>query len=207
MPHLEALRLGTISDLQKRSLSTDLTQELGFWIRFRPPIEGVRLLRNSQAVTRFAPPLAFDFVDLPSIDGLPTPTPVASPSRCEDRRSSAAGPFSGGTKEAKPTEIRHLFQFSSLSETPRVSTLRAPLGGRNRAPSLKSFIPAELPASALAALARGSRGAGKKIAVGAEKPACRVPPGDAMLRGSCRFFGAGVSSSAAGAERRGGLRR
>jgi hypothetical protein len=73
MPHFEALRLGTISDRHKQSLKTDLTRELRFGIRARYPIGGFRLLRKTTAAARFAPRLTFDFVDLPSIDGLPTP--------------------------------------------------------------------------------------------------------------------------------------
>ena len=101
----------------------------------------------------------------------PPLTPVAFHICCEDRRLSAAGPFSGGTKEAKPTEIRHIFQFSSLSDTPRVSTLRTPHWQRNNPPSLKSFNSAEARAgvclAALAAPRRNRRGGRKTCAPGA----------------------------------------
>jgi hypothetical protein len=55
---------------------------------------------------------------------------------CEDRRTSAAGRFTGGTKNAEPMEIPHVFRFSSLSDSLAVSTLhswqQAPTAGHCR---------------------------------------------------------------------------
>jgi hypothetical protein len=59
----------------------------------------------------------------------------------------------------------------------------------------------------LAAVAAGARDAEKKFVVEAENLARRVPHRDAMLHWSCRYFGAGVSSSAVSIDRRRRLRR
>ena len=90
------------------------------------------------------------------------PTPIASHIRCEDGRTIAAVPFSGGTKEAKPTEIQHVFQFSSLSDTPGVSTVRTPQGQRNTPPSLKSFNAVESRAGGASRRSRQALGAPRR---------------------------------------------
>jgi hypothetical protein len=162
-------------------------------------------------VTRSAPRHLFDFVDLPSIDGLPARHAGRHPNPLRGSSNERYCTFSRGCKGRRTYGNPACFPVSSLSETPGVSTVGAAHRAPQRPAGIAVFQLRGTASRRAPAPPRGGRGRRpgrrEEIVAKAEFLASGVPPRDAMLHWSCRFFGAGVSSSAFTANCRRGLCR